>query len=223
MDIRMTLKSFTATIFGSASLSAALLCPASLLNAEEFVVDLLQKHCVQCHGQDGKVKGKVDLLGIDSADALLKHPELLEELVAVIDFEEMPPEDEPQMEPAERKKLLAELERLLEESVATTEALTHTPIRRMNRFQYNNAVVDLFDLNCIVFTLPERMMREHKNYFQPETGKMEEKVMVGSRPLGKSQLIERRLAGVAAFPQDLRAEHGFDNQADHLSLSPLLM
>ncbi|HBE97461.1 MAG TPA: hypothetical protein DDW68_09850, partial [Verrucomicrobiales bacterium] len=31
------------------------------------------------------------------------------------------------------------------------------------------------------------------------------------------------LAGVAAFPQDLRAEHGYDNQADHLSLSPLLM
>jgi hypothetical protein len=36
-------------------------------------------------------------------------------------------------------------------------------------------------------------------------------------------LIEPRLAGVAAFPQDLRAEHGFDTQADHLSMSPLLM
>ena len=54
-------------------------------------------------------------------------------------------------------------------------------------------------------------------------GKMPEVVTVGSRPLGKSQMIEPRLAGVAAFPQDLRAEHGFDNQADHLSLSPLLM
>jgi hypothetical protein len=36
-------------------------------------------------------------------------------------------------------------------------------------------------------------------------------------------MIERRLAGVGAFPQDLRAEHGFDNRGDHLSLSPLLM
>ncbi|MCP4508196.1 MAG: DUF1587 domain-containing protein, partial [Fuerstiella sp.] len=95
--------------------------------------------------------------------------------------------------------------------------------RRMNRFQYNNAVVDLFDLKNIVFTLPERMMREHKGYFKPETGKMADVVTVGSRPLGKSQMIERRLAGVAAFPQDLRAEHGFDNRGDHLSLSPLLM
>ena len=50
-----------------------------------------------------------------------------------------------------------------------------------------------------------------------------DKVVVGNRPLGKSQLIEPRLGGVAAFPQDLRAEHGYDNQADHLSLSPLLM
>ena len=35
-------------------------------------------------------------------------------------------------------------------------------------------------------------------------------------------MIENRLAGVAAFPQDLRAEHGFDNRGDHLSLSLLM-
>ncbi|MEK9784096.1 MAG: DUF1592 domain-containing protein, partial [Opitutales bacterium] len=40
---------------------------------------------------------------------------------------------------------------------------------------------------------------------------------------GKSGLIEPRLDGVAPFPQDLRAEHGYDTQGDHLSLSPLLM
>ena len=93
----------------------------------------------------------------------------------------------------------------------------------MNRFQYDNAVTDLFEMRCLVFTLPERMMRVHSDYFKPETGKMADVVKVGSRPLGKSQMIERRLGGVAAFPQDLRAEHGFDNRGDHLSLSPLLM
>ncbi|MEM7474348.1 MAG: DUF1592 domain-containing protein, partial [Planctomycetota bacterium] len=55
------------------------------------------------------------------------------------------------------------------------------------------------------------------------SGKMPDSVTVGNRPLGKSQMIEPRLAGVAAFPQDLRAEHGYDNRGDHLSLSPLLM
>jgi hypothetical protein len=189
----------------------------------DFVLGVFQKNCIQCHGEDGKVKGKVNLLDVKDSAELLRKPELLQELVDVIDFEEMPPEDEPQMKPEERKKLLAELESLLEKSVSETEAFTHTPIRRMNRFQYNNAVIDLFDLSCNVFTLPERMMREHKGYFRPETGKMAVTVNVGSRPLGKSQMIESRLAGVAAFPQDLRAEHGYDNQADHLSLSPLLM
>ncbi len=191
--------------------------------SDDFFPGIFQKNCVQCHGEDGIVKGKVNLLEIGSRDALLHDPELLQELIEVIDFEEMPPEDEPQLAPEARQKLLAELEELLNESVSAKQAFAHTPIRRMNRFQYNNAVIDLFDLRCIVFTLPERMMREHKGYFQPETGQMAEVVSVGSRPLGKSQMIEPRLMGVAAFPQDLRAEHGFDNQADHLSLSPLLM
>ncbi len=190
---------------------------------DSFVIDLFQKNCIQCHGQDGKIKGKVNLLEIEDVSALLHDPELLQEIVDAIDFEEMPPEDEPQIEPEARKRMLAELEGLLEKSVSEKKAFTQAPIRRMNRFQYNNAVIDLFDLRCNVFTLPERMMRVHKDYFKPETGMMEDTVTVGSRPLGKSQMIEPRLAGVAAFPQDLRAEHGYDNQADHLSLSPLLM
>ena len=135
----------------------------------------------------------------------------------------MPPEDQPPLPSESRRQLLGELKTILHDSVASEKQYPRTPIRRMNRFQFNNAVIDLFDLKCIVFTLPERMMREHNGYFRPETGKMADVVTVGSRPLGKSQLIEPRLAGVAAFPQDLRAEHGFDNRGDHLSLSPLLM
>lgn len=194
-----------------------------LFAGEKLVMDVFQKNCIQCHGQDGKVKGKVNLLEVKDSKTLLSDPELLQSLVDVIDFEEMPPEDEPQIDLETRKQLLVELESLLKQSVSEQEAYTHTPIRRMNRFQYNNAVIDLFDLKCNVFTLPERMMREHGNYFQPGSGEMAKTVKVGSRPLGKSQMIEARLAGVAAFPQDLRAEHGYDNQADHLSLSPLLM
>lgn len=197
--------------------------PVLSAETESEILAVFQENCIQCHGKDGKVKGKVNLLEIKSVEDLSNHPELLQEIVEVIDFEEMPPEDEPQLNPEARVKLLKDLELLLHQSVAGKRAYTQAPIRRMNRFQYNNAVIDLFELECIVFTLPERMMRDHNQYFQPETGKMAEVVTVGSRPLGKSQLIERRLAGVAAFPQDLRAEHGFDNRGDHLSLSPLLM
>lgn len=211
-----------ASIVAMRALGLILVLTFGVLPAAE-VLELFQESCVQCHGKEGKVKGKVNLLEITDLDHLRGDPELLQEIIDAIDFEEMPPEDEPQIEAGERKQLLADLEALRLEAVSKDKSFALTPIRRMNRFQYHNAVQDLFDLKCTVFSLPEKMIRDHGGYFQPASGKMGQVVRVGSRPLGKSQLIEPRLAGVAAFPQDLRAEHGFDTQADHLSMSPLLM
>ncbi len=182
----------------------------------------LQKHCVKCHGATEEIEGEVNLKKLQNAD-LTTNLELLRRLINVLDLKEMPPDYGPALDPKLRQQLIEELRRRERSAASKKHGFPHTPIRRMNRFQYNNAVIDLFDLKCTVFTLPERMMREHGGYFQPQTGKMADVVTVGSRPLGKSQLIERRLGGVAAFPQDLRAEHGFDNRGDHLSLSPLLM
>ena len=205
-----------------AGILAADLCTA---DEDRFTTDIapaFQKHCAKCHGGGDEVEGELDLLALDSS-SLTDNVELVRSLIDVLDLEQMPPEDEPPVDPQLRRRLVTELRKMLHASVAQQHKFSHAPIRRMNRFQYNNAVVDLFDINRIVFTLPERMMREHKGYFKPQTGKMSDVVTVGSRPLGKSQMIEKRLAGVAAFPQDLRAEHGFDNRGDHLSMSPLLM
>lgn len=188
----------------------------------KIIAPAIQKYCAKCHGAADEDEGDVNLLALRS-DNLGENVELIRSLIDVLDLEEMPPEDEPQLEPELRQNLVSELRVILHTCVSEQPTFSQSPIRRMNRFQYNNAVTDLFGLKCIVFTLPERMMREHKGYFKPETGKMADVVKVGSRPLGKSQMIEPRLAGVAAFPQDLRAEHGFDNRGDHLSLSPLLM
>ena len=209
--------SFLALWMGFASIDAA---------EEGAFTEILQpafaQSCVKCHGKGPKVKGKVNLLELKSAADLAKKPELLHKLIEALDSEEMPPEKEPALAPGTRQGLVVELKEILRLAVDSRKSLAHTPIRRMNRFQYNNAVKDLFRLKVEVFPLPEKMMRDH-GYFKPETGKMDPNVRVGSRPLGKSQLIEPRLAGVAPFPQDLRAEHGFDNRGDHLSLSPLLM
>ncbi|WP_298861995.1 DUF1592 domain-containing protein [uncultured Gimesia sp.] len=183
----------------------------------------IQKHCAKCHGTGGNAEGEIDLLKLQNSSDLSQNAKLVRKLIDVLDLKEMPPEDEPELEPKLRQQLIAQLKTVLHATVSKKKAFAHTPIRRMNRFQYNNAVTDLFQLKCVVFTLPERMLREHDNYFQPATGKMPKNLKVGSRPLGKSQMIETRLAGVAAFPQDLRAEHGFDNRGDHLSLSPLLL
>ncbi len=196
---------------------------SSRLTFTDSVASALKTYCLKCHGADqGNIEGEVDLLAIDRGN-LNEQLELIRNVIEVLDLEEMPPADESQPEPELRAKLVSDMKEVLRASVSKKKVYLPTPIRRMNRFQYNNAVIDLFDLKCIVFTLPERMMREHKEYFKPGSGEMPDVVTVGSRPLGKSQMIERRLAGVAAFPQDLRAEHGYDNRGDHLSLSPLLM
>ncbi|MDA1046339.1 MAG: DUF1592 domain-containing protein [Verrucomicrobia bacterium] len=190
---------------------------------ENILKPAFAQNCLKCHGGKGKVKGKVDLLALKTMEDLSANEKLLGKLIEALEFEDMPPEDEPQLNPKLRKQMVGELKMVLHSALKSKKVFAHTPIRRMNRFQYNNAVKDLFQLKVAVFPLPERMLREYGNYFQPAKRKMPDKVRVGSRPLGKSQLIEPRLVGVDPFPQDLRAEHGFDNRGDHLSLSPLLM
>jgi hypothetical protein len=184
---------------------------------------VLQEHCIQCHGKDGKVKGKVDLRPFATADEPHAPPELLTKILKAVKDRDMPPEDEPPLKDAAHQHFVSALEARLAESIRTSAVPPRTPVRRMNRFQYGNAVEDLLDLKVELFALPERVVREYGDYFQPASGKMPDTVKAGNRPLGKSQLIAPRLNGVAPFPQDLRADHGYDTRADLITLSPLLM
>ena len=198
--------------------------PTGLLAEKVFIQSVFKAHCVECHGANGKVKGEVNLLSFTQGKDIKSDPELLQTVLEVIDFGEMPPEENQPIDNTERKLIVAHLKKLLKESVSgASEEWVNAPIRRMTRFQYANAVKDLLDLKVEVFPLPERMMRDRSGYFKPASGKMPGKITVSSRALGKSGLIEPRMDGVAPFPQDLRAEHGYDTQGDHLSLSPLLM
>jgi hypothetical protein len=200
---------------------------SSLLSADDFATGLqaqFEAHCIKCHGKGGKMKGKVNLLTLKSGDDLLAEPELIETLITVLKDREMPPEDEPPIPENKRTKMVKRLQTMLPQARAI-QPFKPTQLRRMNRFQYNNAVVDLLELDREVFRLNERLMRRRDDYFRPETKKMPDQVRVSSRPLSKDIDNQRPegLKGVASFPQDKRAEHGFDNRADHLTLSPLLM
>jgi hypothetical protein len=199
---------------------------SSLQGEESFrpLRDTFQAHCIKCHGKGGKVKGKVNLLELKSTNDLMTRPELLETLVAVLHDREMPPEDELALEDADRKQMVDRLREILG-NVASSQAFIPVPMRRMNRFQYNNSVVDLLELDRDVFQLNERLMRRRSDYFNPSSKKMPPEVRVSSRPLSKDVDNQRPegFRGVSVFPQDKRAEHGFDNRADHLTISPLLM
>ena len=183
---------------------------------------MLEQHCIKCHGPE-KQKGKVRLDDLPLTITDQASAERWDDVLWVLEANEMPPEGEPPMKAEVRNGAVGEIKQLLAAGISKHARYPHTPIRRMTRLQYNNAVVDLLELKVDLFALPERMLRSHSNYFDPASGKMPDTVKVGSRPLGKSQLVQKRLQGVAPFPQDLRAEHGFDNRGDHLSLSPLLM
>ena len=181
--------------------------------------NFLSSHCIDCHGEDGEADIDLRQLIQGQEESL----ELIELVHHVIDLHEMPPEEMDQPSKKARVRVADDLQHLLVKKTRQSKPPRKQSLRRMNRFQYHNAVTDLFELRCAVFALPERVARVYADYFDPAKGKLPETIGVGNRPLGKSQLIEPRLAGVAPFPQDLRAENGFDTQADHLSLSPLLM
>ena len=205
-------------------ISLVLFVPASAGDSfTDQIQPALTSHCLKCHGAGDEIEGEVNLAAWKDSASLTADLELLSDLIDVLESGSMPPEDEPSLDEKLRDDLIRELQLNLHAAIESQKAYPRTPIRRMNRFQYNNAVQDLFELKVDVFALPERMVRDHGGYFQPGSGAMPDELKAGSRPLGKSQLIGKRLAGVAPFPQDLRAEHGFDNRADHLSLSPLLL
>lgn len=182
---------------------------------------MLKEHCVKCHGAQ-EPAADLNLASKLQEVEFAAELDLISDVLDAVSDRVMPPEGEPQVPEEIRAAVVKELNGMLEELVKRQQQHPRTTIRRMNRFQYNNAVQDLFKLDRDVFALPERMLRDY-GYFDPASGKMPESLRAGSRPLGKSQLIDKRLAGVAPFPQDLRAENGFDNRGDHLSMSPLLM
>jgi hypothetical protein len=183
---------------------------------DQFLRPLLSDNCARCHG-GAKVNGDINLKQITTAQQLLDQPALLENMIEVVGANDMPPETEPALEEGERTKLLATLRTMLRESTAGA-ATKRSQIRRLNRFQYNNAVRDLFRLNRDLFPLPEKLMTRHGNYLLADK-QMPDKVQVSCRSLNP----EGGLKDVNAFPKDLRAAHGFDNQANQLTLSPLLL
>lgn len=186
---------------------------------EKILKPAFAQHCVKCHGKEkDKVKGKINLHEITTSPQLLSNPRLIQKMIEALDTADMPPEKEPPLDPTKRAELVAALKTMLRAAPADP----HTPrnqISRLNRFQYNNSIRDLFQLNSDVFILSEKLMTRHENYLASPLARMPDRVNVASHALE----VDGGFKGVHAYPKDLRAQHGFDNQANQLTLSPLLM
>jgi len=211
-------------------LAALLFSPITLAEEPAKSVDdfqqriqpVLQTYCFDCHGRK-ETAGKVNLTEFSSWKDLEKRPQLIEKMIDALDKNEMPPEDSQQPSETQRQSLLNHLNKSLNRSLVSNQKLIPFRMRRMNRFEYGNAVRDLFDLDCWVYSIGDRIIRDHNHYFRPETGRMPDVVRAGNRIMGLQQMLENRLLGVMAFPKDPPAENGFNNRGDHLSMSPVLM
>ena len=183
---------------------------------------ILKGYCYDCHGGK-KTKGKVNLTDYHSWADLEKNPDLIEKMIEALAKNEMPPEKNEQPDGDQRERMLLGLETAFKNAMAHRQSAVPLSLRRMNRFEYGNAVRDLFDLKSWVYSVNDRIIRDHNNYFRPETGKMPPVARVGNRIMGLQQMLENRLLGVMAFPKDPPAENGFNNRGDHLSMTPVLM
>ena len=184
---------------------------------------VLAEHCYRCHGGKGKVKGKVDLTRLRSKDDFLADEKLLGRIVETLEFREMPPEDEPSPTGADYEKLGLLFSSYLADQLQRQQFLPPVVMRRLNRYEYNNAVRDLLELKGDLFPLPEKVIRAYAPYFDPASGRFPDSVRVGNRALGKNQIEQRLLSGVTPFAIDLQAEHGFNNRGDQLGVSPILL
>jgi mono/diheme cytochrome c family protein len=182
---------------------------------------LMKQHCFRCHGAK-KVKGKVNLEALAKRSDVLKDVELARHAAEALAKAEMPPEDEPQPAKGERAKLAAFFEGVVDEYVSANTTLEPVVMRRLNRYEYNNAVRDLLELRGDIYPLPEKVIRSSQ-YFEPASGRMPAGVTVGNRTLGKFQVERQILSGVDPFAIDLQAEHGFNNQGEQLSIPPILL
>lgn len=178
---------------------------------------LLKAHCGKCHGET-KPKAAFQVPRAVSDGSPSDKARQLERILSAIESNDMPPEGEPRFTVQQREGLLKWLKESMR-AASAPERQAPARLHRLTRPQYNYAVRDLFRLNRDVFELPEKLMTRRDRHVPSATGKMPERVRVASLALNP----EPGLAGVRPFPKDLRAEHGFDNQANKLTLSPLLL
>ena len=183
---------------------------------------ILVSRCYGCHGDNGNVKGKINLREIKTRDDFLKNIEITEKIVDALNFKEMPPEDEKQLTAKEHEMMSTLFGSYLDAYIKESASLKSIVMRRMNRYEYNNAVKDLLQLKGDVYPLPEKVIRS-SSYFNPSSGKFPNSIRLSNRALGKNQIEQHILTGVSPFAIDLQSEHGFNNRGDELSVSPIMV
>ena len=198
-------------------IAVLLVSQLAMANPVKSVQSLIRERCISCHSA-ADPSGDVNLQLMRSGRQMRASADLIDRMINAISDSTMPPEDAESLDDDTRQRFVAALKEVLRQADLDGNP-TRSGVARLNRFQYNNTVKDLFQLNREVFALPEKLMTRLSPYLQSDDGKVPEAVQVASLSLTPAPGLQ----GINPFPKDSRAEHGFDNQADKLTLSPLLL
>ena len=108
---------------------------------------LLNEFCGKCHGAE-KAKGEVNLAKFGDVASIHRDPKLWRNVLTQINERTMPPENKPQPSDAQRAMLIEWIQHTLNnpDPAAFAKDPGRVTLRRLNRFEYNNTVRDLFDV-----------------------------------------------------------------------------
>lgn len=183
---------------------------------------LLEDYCLDCHGDEEKPKGGVNLERFRSEQTVMADRGIWASVFEKVESHQMPPPKGSSLpKPEERAKLLAWIAEIAARPDPQLGARDpgHAKLRRLTRLEYNNTVRDLFGLKLDIFVFPERLPIV-SDYFSPAAGVMPEQVLAPVREYGMKYAV---LLPDAGLPGDSRAEHGFSNRGDARNLSPMLL
>ena len=114
---------------------------------------ILAKHCFQCHGSD-KQESKIRFDTL-STNLIENRPaaETWHDALTSLDLGEMPPDDQPDLSPVEHEKLTTWIRQRLKEAEASkTPNIGSVVLRRLNRIEYQNTMVDLLGVDLAYST-----------------------------------------------------------------------
>lgn len=179
---------------------------------------VLQKYCFECHSGDD-AESEIDLEGFQHAGDVANDLETWSLVLDAIENGDMPPDDADELPDGNRNVIQGWI---LKSILNAKENLRPTGmIRRLNRVEYENTIRDLFRLSRDCFPNSARIIQT-SDYFQPAIGEMPRYVLAVSFFFNSFQR-HSDLAGVSTLPVDPPTEHGFANDQEALSISPLLM
>lgn len=147
-----------ASIWAIQSPLAAEAIPVGVAGHSSHVKVFFESYCIKCHGPD-KSKGKITLHTLDGnlSTGAGGEMERWEKILEVLDFEEMPPEDEKQPTAAEREAVKEWIDQGMRDHVAKSADVKSAPLaRRLTNFEYQNTMRDLLGIDLeLIKDLPQ--------------------------------------------------------------------